>query len=576
MATVTDEREARAAAAEAAEEALESEDGLVDSADPVAFGRTLARVGTGVASHPLEAGLAGLRFLSDLAVAGSVTFARALGADCEGPFSPAPKDSRFDDIAWQGNPAYYGLLQGYLAWARFADDLVAVARLDEHETRKAEFAMQMIIDALAPSNFLFGNPAALKKAFDTGAASLVRGMRNFLEDVRSNDGFPRQVDLTPFKVGENLAATPGEVVFRNDLMELIQYAPQTETVFETPLLLSPPWINKYYIMDLAPGRSFVEWAVTHGHTVFAISYRNPDSTQRDVALDDYLLQGPLVALDVIGDITGAPQANVVGLCLGGTLTAMLLAYLADQSDDRIGSVTLLNTLVDFGEPGQLGVFTDSETIAGLERRMEETGYLDGAEMARTFDLLRANDLIWNYVVSNWLMGEDPPAFDILAWNSDSTRLPAAMHSFYLRSCYVENALARGELELAGTLLRLEDVTADTYVLAAKEDHIAPWGSSYRTTQLLRGSRVRFVLSSSGHIAGIVNPPNPKSRYWTRDEHPPDPDDWVASASEHEGSWWEDWAAWIELRAGERRSPPPLGSQSYPTIAHAPGSYVHTR
>jgi polyhydroxyalkanoate synthase subunit PhaC len=574
MATATDEREARAAAEVA--ERLEPEAGLLGSSDPVAFGRALARVGAGVVSHPLEAGLAGLRYLSDLAVAGSVTFARALGADCEAPFSPAPKDSRFDDLAWQGNPAYYGLLQGYLAWARFADDLVAVAALDEHETRKAEFAMQMVVDALAPSNFLLGNPAALKKAFDTGGASLVRGMRNFFEDVRSNDGFPRQVDLAPFKVGENLAATPGEVVFRNDLMELIQYAPQTETVFETPLLLSPPWINKYYIMDLAPGRSFAEWAVRHGHTVFAISYRNPDSAQRDVALDDYLLQGPRIALDVIGDITGAPQANVVGLCLGGTLTAMLLAYLADQSDDRIGSATLLNTLVDFGEPGRLGVFTDSETIAGLEQRMAETGYLDGGEMARTFDLLRANDLIWNYVASNWLMGEDPPAFDILAWNSDSTRLPAAMHSFYLRSCYVENALARGELELAGTRLRLEDVAADTYVLAAKEDHIAPWGSSYRTTQLFSGSEVRFVLSSSGHIAGIVNPPNPKSRYWTRDEHPADPDDWLASASEHEGSWWEDWAAWIELRAGVRRSPPPLGSQSYPTIADAPGSYVHTR
>ncbi len=575
MATVTNEREARAAAAEAAE-VLEPDAGSVDSADPVAFGRTLERVAAGVVNHPLEAGLAGLRYVSDLAVAGSVTVARALGADCEGPFSPAPKDSRFDDPAWQGNPAYYGLLQGYLASARFADDLVAVAGLDEHETRKAEFAMQMVVDALAPTNFLLGNPAALKKAFDTGGASLVRGMRNFLEDVRSNDGFPRQVDLTPFKVGENLAATPGKVVFRNDLMELIQYEPQTETVFETPLLLSPPWINKYYIMDLAPGRSFAEWAVTHGHTVFAISYRNPGSAQRDVALDDYLLQGPRIALDVVGDITGAPQANVVGLCLGGTLTAMLLAYLADQSDDRIGSATLLNTLVDFGEPGPLGVFTDPETIAGLEQRMAERGYLDGAEMARTFDFLRANNLIWNYVASNWLMGEDPPAFDILAWNSDSTRLPAAMHSFYLRSCYLENALAQGELELAGTRLRLEDVTTDTYVLAAKEDHIAPWGTSYRTTQLLRGSEVRFVLSSAGHIAGIVNPPNPKSRYWTRDEHPPAADDWVVSASEHEGSWWEDWAAWIELRAGERRAPPPLGSQSHPAIADAPGSYVHAK
>jgi polyhydroxyalkanoate synthase subunit PhaC len=573
MTTVTDEREARAAAAGAAE-SLEPEEGLLESADPLSLGSALARVGAGVVSHPLEAGLAGLRYLSDLAAAGSVTLARALGADSEGPLAPAPKDHRFADPAWQGNPAYYGLLQGYLAWSRFANDLVAVAGLDERETRKGAFAMQMIVDALAPTNFLGGNPAALKRAFDTGGASLAQGMRNFLEDVRSNGGFPRQVDLAPFKVGDNLAATPGKVVFRNDLMELIQYEPQTETVFETPLLLSPPWINKYYIMDLAPGRSFAEWAITHGHTVFAISYRNPDAAQRDVSLDDYLLQGPRIALDVVGDVTGASQTNVVGLCLGGTLTAMLLAYLAEEGDNRVRSATLLNTLVDFGEPGQLGVFLDPESIARLERRMASRGYLEATEMARTFDLLRANDLIWNYAASNWLMGEQPPAFDILAWNSDSTRLPAAMHSFYLRSCYLENELARGELELAGTRLRLEDVSADTYVLAAKEDHIAPWGSSYRTTQLLRGSKVRFVLSSAGHIAGIVHPPNPKSRHWTLDELPPDPDDWVASASEHEGSWWEDWAAWIETRAGERRAPPPLGSESYPALADAPGSYVH--
>ena len=575
MATVTDEREARAVAAEAAE-ALEPEAGLLDSADP-------ARVRAGARGgrrrrrrHPLDAGLAWLRYASDLAAVGSVTLARALGADCEGPFSPGPKDSRFADPAWQDNPAYFGLFQAYLASERFAHDLVGVAALDEREARKAEFAMQMVVDALAPSNFLLGNPAALKKAFDTGGASLARGLRNFLDDVRSNDGFPRQVDLEAFEVGENLAATPGKVVFRNDLMELIQYAPQTETVFETPLLLSPPWINKYYIMDLAPGRSFAEWAVTHGHTVFAISYHNPDSTQRDVELDDYLLRGPRIALDVIGDITRAPQANVVGLCLGGTLTAMLLAYLADEGDDRVRSATLLNTLVDFGEPGPLGVFLDDESVARLEERMASRGYLDAGEMAHTFDLLRANDLIWNYVASNWLMGEDPPAFDILAWNSDTTRLPAAMHSFYLRSCYLRNDLARGELELAGTRLQLDNVAVDTYVLAAKEDHIAPWRTSYCTTQLLRGSDLRFVLSSSGHIAGIVNPPNPKSRYWTLDEHPPDADDWVASASEHEGSWWEDWAAWIEARAGERQAPPQLGSQSYPAIADAPGSYVHTR
>jgi polyhydroxyalkanoate synthase len=363
------------------------------------------------------------------------------------------------------------------------------------------------------------------------------------------------------------------VVFRNDLMELIQYAPQTERTHRIPLLCSPPWINKYYIMDLAPGRSFVEWAVAKGHTVFAISYRNPDESMRNVALDDYLLRGPYDALDVIAEITGTDQVNIVGLCLGGTLTAMLLAHLAANDRDRVRSATLLNTLVDFSEPGPMGRFLDRTSVERLSERMLRRGYLDSTEMAGMFDLLRARDLIWNYVVSGWLMGEQPPAFDILAWNADGTRMPADMHSFYLRCCYVENQLARGEMSLARTRLDLGRITADTYLLSAKDDHIAPWRSSYATTRLLHGG-VRFVLSSSGHVAGIVNPPGSRRTFWTNEQLPADPEAWLAGAEEHRGSWWQDWADWIASRAGARRRPPPLGSDAHRPLTEAPGSYVH--
>jgi polyhydroxyalkanoate synthase len=428
---------------------------------------------------------------------------------------------------------------------------------------------------MAPSNFLATNPAALKRAFDTGGRSAAKGINNFLDDLMSNGGKPRQVDASPFSLGENLAATKGKVVFRNSLMELLQYSPTTRTAYETPILCSPPWINKYYVMDLAPGRSFIQWAVDHGHTVFAISYRNPDQTMRGVKLDDYLLQGPVTALDVVRDITGAPQANVVGLCLGGTLTTMLIAYLDAIGDQRVKSATLLNTLIDFSSPGVLGNFTDPDTVERLEAKMARQGYLEGREMATTFDLLRANDLIWNYVASNWLMGEDPPAFDILAWNADSTRMPAAMHSFYLRTCYLENQLTRGEMELAGVRLNLDAVTQDLYLVGAVTDHITPWTSSYNTTQLVKGD-TRFVLSSSGHIAGIVNPPSPKARHWTNDETPPDPNVWLAGGTEHQGSWWEDWVGWAKAHGGQRRKPPPMGSDRHPPIADAPGSYVHEK
>jgi len=544
------------------------------SHDPAAFGPVLTRLATGAARHPLSSLKLGARLGGRLAQAGIETAARAIGRDNSPALSPLPGDRRFADPAWDDNPWHFGQRQAYLAWSQYLRDLPGAAGLEGDDAEKATFALGLTADALAPTNFLLGNPAALKKAAETKGASALAGLTNLVDDVVDNGGRPRQVDSSTFEVGGNLACTPGTVVFRNDLIELIQYAPQTETTFEVPLLLSPPWINRFYIMDLAPDRSFAEWAVGHGHTTFAISYRNPDATMRHVDLDDYLLQGLGAAVDVVCEITGADRVNVAGLCVGGTLGVMLAAYQAQVGDDRVSSLTLLNTLVDFSQPGSLGVFTDADAVAAVEERMAETGYLDGRDMATTFDMLRPNDLVWNYVGRNWLMGESPPAFDILAWNADASRVPEATHSSYLRSLYRENCLAGGTMTMAGRRLALDDIGADTYILAAEADHITPWKSSYATTGLI-GSPLRFVLTSAGHIAGIVNPPGPKRKYWTNDDVPPEPEAWMAGAVQHQGSWWQDWADWIEPRAGSRRHPPDEpGSPTYPVIAEAPGTYVH--
>jgi polyhydroxyalkanoate synthase len=541
--------------------------------DTPAFGKALAAVAPGLAAHPGATVDALRRYASTMrSVVGSAASV-AVGGSSTPPTPADPKDRRFADRAWSENALYFGLQQAYLAATRLGSDLVDAAGLDSSRSEKARFALRLVADALSPSNLLVTNPTALKRAFDTGGHSVVRGVSRLLSDLRDNNGMPSQVDRSGFRVGQNLAATPGLVVFRNDLMELIQYAPRTDTVHEVPLLCSPPWINKYYVMDLAPGRSFVQWAVDNGHTVFAISYRNPDDSMRAVTLDDYLREGPLTALDIIEDITGSPRVNLAGLCLGGTLTAMLLAYLAARQEDRVASATLLNTLVDFTDPGALAVFTDANAVDRLERRMAARGFLGGSEMAGTFNVLRANDLIFNYLVSGWLMGEDPPAFDILSWNADTTRMPAQMHAFYLRSCYVHNLFARGELDLAGVRLDLSKVGQDMYVLGAENDHITPWTGSYRTTQLVGGT-VRYVLSSAGHIAGIVNPPSPKARHWTNDALPEDPLAWRSEATARSGSWWEDWVDWVTPRSGPRREPPAMGSAAYPPLGNAPGQYVY--
>ena len=563
------------AAGEDAMTAVAPEGGLLARLDPVNLTSSLLAVAGRAALNPVASSGAFWQFGSALARIGPEAAAVWAGRDEDDRGRTAlSRDKRVADPAWRENPAFFALGLAYLAAAQLADDLLTAGRGDSVADAKARLASDLVLAALAPTNYLVTNPAALKRAFDTGGASVVAGARNFIDDLRNNKGMPRQVDTRPFEIGRNMAATPGKVVFRNELMELIQYAPQTSQVRSVPMLASPPWINKYYIMDLAPGRSFLEWAVQHERTVFAISYRNPNSSMSGVTLDDYLVDGPRTALDVITDITGAAKVDLVGLCLGGALTGMLAAYLAHTGDQRLGSITLLNTLLDYSEPGVLGAFTDELTVSRLERKMKEHGVLEGSEMAATFDALRPNDLIFNYVVSNWLLGQDPPAFDILAWNSDNTRMPAAMHAFYLRSLYLRNELARGLLEVKGQRLSLADVKSDTYVVGAINDHIVPWPASYKATRLM-GGEVRYVLSSGGHIAGIVNPPGPKA--WYEEAKPPYPvggAQWRAAAAHHGGSWWEDWTRWAGRRAGRRADPPPMGSERYPAVADAPGSYVH--
>ena len=540
--------------------------------DAASLGEALQEVIREAMSDPLRMTM----WMSQVGIAqqtAGLNLLHRLNDGAEADASAATRDKRFADPGWKRNPFLLGFAEMYLEQTRAAMALVDSSRLPEATRRKAKFAMQLLCDALAPSNTPWLNPAVLREAMETGGLSLVRGMQNFTDDLRDNGGMPRQVDATPFKLGVNLAATPGRIVFRNALIELIAYEPQTAQVHEIPLLCSPPWINKYYVMDLAPRRSFIEWAVTHGHQTFAISYRNPDASMAALRLEDYVQHGLLAALDAVERITGRRRTNLAALCLGGTLAVMTMAYLSARGQgDRIASATLTNTLVDFSDPGELGVFTDETSIARLEGKMKEPGYLDSAEMAGTFNWMRANDLIWSYVVNNWYQGKKPPAFDILAWNADSTRMPAAMHSQYLRTCYLRNEFVRpGTFNVAGVPLDLGRIATPLYVVGAETDHIAPWRSTYRTIQLVGSTDVRFTLTNSGHIAGIVNPPGgSKSEHWTLDHPRKDrsADEWRAAAERRAGTWWEDWCVWADAHGGPLAAPAAL-----PPGEPAPGHFV---
>ncbi len=509
------------------------------------------------------------------------TTMRMMGQDQAPVISPEKGDRRFRDEAWNENEVFNFIKQSYLLTARWMQSTVdGVEGLDDKAAQKVDFYTRQFVDAVSPSNFVLSNPEVLRATMESGGENLVKGLSNLLEDLESGDGKLniKMTDLDAFEIGRNVAITPGKVVFRNDLIELIQYAPATEKVNKTPLLIITPWINKFYILDLRQDNSFIKWTVDHGHTVFVTSWVNPDEKLAHKTFEDYMLESPLAALDAIEKATGEKKVNVIGYCLGGTLLACTLAYMAAKKDDRIASATYFTAMVDFKESGELGVFTDEEQVTALEEKMNQRGYLEGREMATTFNMMRANDLIWSFVVNNYLLGKEPFPFDLLYWNADSTRMTAAMHSFYLRKMYLENKLVEpGGITLAGEPIDLRKIKTPTYIISTKEDHIAPWKATYAATHLYSGP-VKFVLSGSGHIAGIVNPPAAKKYgYWTNRKKAKTADNWFEGATQHEGSWWPDWNDWVTKQGAGKKVPARVpGDGKLKALEDAPGSYVKVR
>jgi polyhydroxyalkanoate synthase subunit PhaC len=506
------------------------------------------------------------------------TTARMMGGEEAPLVQPAADDRRFKDDAWKENLVFDHIKQSYLMTARWMRETTGdVEGLDEKTAAKVDFHTRQFADALAPTNFMMTNPQVLRATMDSGGENLVKGLKNLLDDLERGKGrlAIKMTDTDAFEVGGNIATTPGKVVYQNDLMQLIQYSPTTETVHKRPLLIVPPWINKFYILDLREKNSFIKWAVAQGITVFVVSWVNPDADLAGKSFTDYMREGPIAALDAIEQATGEREVNAIGYCIGGTLMSATLAYLTAKEDHRIKSITYFTTMVDFEDPGELGVFVDEEQISALETRMERDGYLDGSAMSTTFNMMRANDLIWSFVVNNYLLGKDPFPFDLLYWNSDSARMPAAMHGFYLRNMYHENRLVEpGGITLDGVPIDLRSVKTPTFILSTKEDHIAPWMSTYRATQLYKGP-VRFCLAGSGHIAGVVNPPAepPKYGYYANAKKPKSAEKWLEGATWNDGSWWPEWQQWLS-RHGAGQVPARVpGDGALPTIEDAPGSYV---
>ena len=490
---------------------------------------------------------------------------------------PAANDKRFADPEWTTNQFYDFLKQLYLLTVNWANRLVSDAgKLDPHTRHKAEFYIRQMANALSPSNFVLTNPELLRETLASNGENLVRGMHMLAEDVEAGGGQLkiRQSDTSMFAVGRNLATTPGKVIFQNDIMQLLQYAPSTATVLKRPLLIVPPWINKYYVLDLTPEKSFIKWCVDQGITVFCVSWVNPDSRLAQKTFEDYIREGPLAALDAIKQATGEDTVNAVGYCVGGTMLAVALAKMAADHDERIASATLIAAQVDFTYAGDLKVFIDEAQVEAIEQRMAERGYLEGSSMVTVFNLLRSNDLIWPYVINNYLRGKAPFPFDLLYWNSDATRLPAANHSFYMRNCYLDNKITKGKMVIGNTPIDLKMVKVPIYNLATREDHIAPAKSVLLGCKYF-GGRVRYLLAGSGHIAGVINPPNKqKYRYWTG----PRPrsanlDGWLKKATEHPGSWWPDWLTWLKRHDATEAPARAPGDGALKPIEDAPGSYV---
>jgi len=548
--------------------------------DPMIVSKAFMNLTQKMMSDPAKVAEAQAELWQSYALLWQNTAKRLQGEEVEPVVEPAKDDRRFKDDAWTSDALFDTIKQSYLLTSNWMQSTVQrFDGVDPDTAKKVDFYTRQIVDALSPTNFATTNPKVLDTTMKTGGDNLIKGLDHLLTDLEKGEGQLR-ISMTKtdaFTLGENVATTPGKVVYQNDLMQLLQYQPSTDKVFKRPLLIVPPWINKYYILDLQPKNSFIKWAVDQGHTVFVISWVNPDEKLSHKRFDDYLLDGLIAALDAIESATGEDTVNVIGYCIGGTLTACTMAYLAAKGEKRISSATFFTTMLDFEEPGELGVFVDEEQLDRLEEHMNKKGYLDGAHMSQVFNMMRDNDLIWSFVVNNYLMGREPLAFDLLYWNSDSTRMPAMMHNMYLRKMYLENDLIKaGGIELDGVPIDLGKVKVPVYMVATKEDHIAPWKSTYRTVGLFKGP-IRFVLSASGHIAGVINPPAAnKYCYWTNTKKPKDPDAWFEPAKQHDGSWWSDWQKWVKKHAGSQVDCRRPGDGGLKPIEDAPGSYVKVR
>jgi polyhydroxyalkanoate synthase len=528
-------------------------------------------------SNPVELASAATRYTHDWLTLQQQAAERFLGAPDADIFPPNPEDTRFSDPVWHDDPAWDYVKEAYLMQTRWIQDMLYQSPgLSEEERRKSAFWLRQSLNAVAPSNFLATNPVAQQRAWETHGASLVQGLQNLAADLR--DGEVAMTDRRPFKVGESLALTPGAVVYRNRLLEVIHYAPQTAKVHAVPLVLITPWINKYYVLDLAPGKSLIEYLVTQGFNVFVTSWKNPDAEMADVRFDDYIVEGAARIIEVAQQVGRSEKVHALGYCIGGTLLATYLAW-ANRRDPQnvpVAHWTMLTTLTDFAEPGDIEVFIDEDGLDAIDTIMEREGFLDGRAMAASFRMLRPNSLIWNYVVSNYLLGETPRAMDVLFWNTDTTRMPRAMHRFYLREFYLHNRLVEADsLTLAGEPIDLGRIVQEGFMVAAEEDHIAPWKQTFKLAHHLSGP-LTFTLSSSGHIFGVLNPPSPSSKrhYWqgpvTRRMTPTH---WRNEAMTDGGSWWPSWVAWLRERCGAMVAPPPISSHQYHKLADAPGTYV---
>lgn len=556
----------------------QAQSGTLPSIDPLGMIPTWTEVTTNLLSNPERLADIQTRFWQDsLKLWQSIAGLDTQAKDQEAPAAKV-SDKRFSAQEWQENQIFDFIRQSYLLTAKYLQETIGgVSGVDPKIKAKAEFFTKQFIDAFAPSNFLLTNPQALKITMEENGQNLLRGLEHLLSDIEQ--GRISMTDEKAFEVGRNVAVTPGKVVFENRMFQLIQYEPTTQKVYETPLVICPPWINKFYILDLTSEKSFVKWCTEQGVTVFMVSWINPDSSYADTNFEDYMLEGQIKALEVAADICGVPSVNVIGYCVAGTLLAATLAYLhARKRQSLVKSATFFTAQVDFTEAGELCVFVDDEQLETIEKLHAEKGYLDGTYMATTFNLLRSNDLIWSYVVNNYLLGRDPFPFDLLYWNSDATRLPKAMHLYYLKNMYLENNLVKpGALTLGGVPINLTTIKTPCYIQAGKEDHIAPARSVYKITQHFKGP-MRFILAGSGHIAGVVNPPaSHKYQYWTNDALPPSFDDFTKSVTEHKGSWWPDWIKWLGSQSGKKVSSPRPGEHTkYPAIEEAPGEYVKVK